>query len=74
LGQARECLFEKSRLNLREDEDGEEDEQDKKEVTEVNDRTDLCLELGQEAAYVGEVYDKVCNITFFATATKLSIT
>ncbi len=47
-------------MNLREDEDGEEDDdQDKKEVIEVNDRTDLCLELGQEAAYVGEVYDKV---------------
>ncbi len=47
-------------MNLREDEEGEdEDEQEKKEVNEVNDRTDLCLELGQEAAYVGEVYDKV---------------
>jgi hypothetical protein len=47
-------------LNLREDDSEEdEDDQEKKEVIEVNDRTDLCLELGQEAAYVGEVYDKV---------------
>ena len=62
--QARECLFEKSRLNLREDEEDEPDEDkgsrdDVREVSEVNERTDLCLELGQEAAYVGEVYDKV---------------
>ena len=43
-GQARECLFEKTELSYYQD-------------TQHN--IDLCLELGQEAAHVSEVYEKV---------------
>ena len=43
-GQARECLFEKTELSLYES--GSPD-------------LPLCLELGQEAAHVSDVYEKV---------------
>ena len=43
-GQARECLFEKTELSY---------------YNEADHNIDLCLELGQEAAHVSEVYEKV---------------
>ena len=43
-GQARECLFEKTELSY---------------YQESQHNIDLCLELGQEAAHVSEVYEKV---------------
>ena len=43
-GQARECLFEKTELSLYE-----------KSTTDLG----ICLELGQEAAHVSDVYEKV---------------
>lgn len=63
-GQARECLFEKSRLGFTDEldrSDGEEDDEDVDAKSLKLDELDIdqCLELGQEAAHVGEVYDKV---------------
>jgi len=61
--QARECLFQKSRQGLEEDKersDGEDDEDDNDEDEDKRLKDiDQCLELGQEAAHVGEVYEKV---------------
>ena len=45
-GQARECLFEKTELTYHEED-------------ETKNTMDLCLELGQEAGHVSEVYEKV---------------
>jgi len=67
--QARECLFAKSRLCFTDDKvcsDGEEDDSSgtgsgSGDDPEHPDQLDIdqCLELGQEAAHVGEVYEKV---------------
>jgi len=66
-GQARECLFEKSRLGCEDersrsdgesDEGGEAGEGEERQAASLLD-IDQCLELGQEAAHVGDVYEKV---------------
>ena len=50
-GQARECLFEKTELAFH--------QQQEEEGAGQGGRMEVCLELGQEAAHVSEVYEKV---------------
>ncbi|XP_023343913.1 rhophilin-2 [Eurytemora carolleeae] len=65
-GQARECLLEKSRLGFQDqkdrsdgEEESDEDDDDEKRLKPDDLGIDHCLELGQESAHVGEVYEKV---------------
>ena len=51
-GQARECLFEKTELAFHQ-------QQQQEEGAGQGGRMEVCLELGQEAAHVSEVYEKV---------------